>query len=1364
MHRSGRKKYFNIMVLFLSMLLVFGTLFTAPASYAETDVIDNPVESTPAPDVSVPPKEETSSDETTPVEKPNEETTPEEPGNGEGGPKEGGDSLKAPQNLRVKEGSITATSVMIEWEHHPENNDIHLWHADTKEYVGSGSNGSFTLEQLKPDTTYKLFATWEKDVTKDASNAIEFTTLAGDEELEPPSKDGPRNLKVVEVTHNTATLTWDPALEIEHYWVWDAKTNKYVTWANSGIRTVGGLEPSTEYSYFLGPDGIQVADLKPEQKSNVVTFTTTEDKTEYKDPPLAPPSYLKVTEVTDDSVTLGWGGISKATGYDLYVNGAWITGSWDNSYSITYKPESGMEIGKTYIFMLGSQNKTDPASENSNQVKITWGELAAPEDLQVITATRTSASLGWAPVPGATSYDIFQDGKLAATSTDNRFVANGLTEGQTYSFTVVAKNNLWTSPSSSDVSVVPGANYTNVTYYSSWSGLESARNYKPQDIDVSQITHINYAFADLCWKKFGTGAAACQNENIPLQKDYVHDGEMIIGDSEVDVDNFKTFAQIRENSPHLKIMISVGGWSWSKNFSNMAATEETRHVFANSVVKFLREYQLDGVDIDWEYPVEGGESYNARRPEDKQNFTLMMQTVRDALDAAGSEDGKYYLLSIASGQGDNFVVNADFENSVQYLDYVNIMTYDYSGSWEKLAHHNAPLFYDKNHPSRNAPRNNVQGGALGHLNGGVPNHKLVLGIPYYGKGWQDCPPNGQYQTCSGGTTDGSWEAGVFDFSDLEDNYINKDGYQRYWNEASKVAYLYNGENKTFITYNDEETMLYSASLVKSFDIAGVMSWDNSGDRNKTLTTALVNNLPIHGTINASELAPPSQITVASKQAKSLQFKWKPSEGATGYEVYVNNQWVGNTTELEYTLNDLKPATEYKIHVLAVEKDDDKVQRVSRSSDVLKVTTSSDTVTPPPSGGGDTSSPPSTSPSPTTPTKPSSPDKDNNELKTKVSKNGDTTVVTLSTDAASLKQIDDSTSTTFSIVIDSDSKNPVELSLPEQIIVAVAKKGEKAALSIRMKDVEYTIPIQAIDGAADVKMIFQTPEQTVLDQMKKGLPSGTITKLVQPFELKTSSGYKDKFVHIGEHYISRKFTLNAKDIDIGRSSGVIFISESSELRHVPTLFKVNADGTITVEMKIKGSGIYAVIETDYTFQDAAQGWAQKDVHLAAVKQIAFGESANMFGVNKSATRAEVVSMIVRGFGIIPDSTSSAFKDVDIQSKYAADIAVASKLGLIKGKTKDTFDPNGTITRQEMAVMLANVMKYAGKTGAADDDVLAHFNDQAAIASYARSSLAFIVQEEIMKGVSKTRLAPKSNVTKAQAAVTVMRTLRSLELSN
>ncbi|WP_246070505.1 glycosyl hydrolase family 18 protein [Paenibacillus kobensis] len=1176
-----------------------------------------------------------------------------------------------------------------------------------------------------------------------------------------PAKTGPANLRIAQdengndlITHNTAKIAWDMVGDETNnndIDIWNADTNAWVTWGDRNNQTIGGLLPETTYRIYI----TWFTDRPSlDYKSNVLEFTTASDTSEYPEPPLAPPHHLHTTAITESSVSLAWTGTPGANGYDLYVNGAWKQGVWDGSNTITYSlPAEATVTGSVYKFEVAAQN-LPKTSANSNAVTITWGELAAPRDVQAVTATRSAVSLGWAETPGATGYDIYADGSLIGSSNENRFAATSLVEGHAYSFKVVAKNELWRSLDSASITVVPGADYNIVSYYTLWSASETGRNFKPSAVDVSQVTHLNFAFSDLCWRGFGSGAAACQNENIPLQKDYVFDGEMIVGDEAADPALFSEWAAIRDANPHLKLLISVGGWSWSNNFSNMASTEETRRTFANSVVDFLRAYKLDGIDIDWEYPVEGGEDDNSRAPEDRENFLLMAKTVREALDAAGSVDGKYYLQTIAAGQGDNFVANSGLGESSRYLDYINIMTYDYSGSWDKLAHHNSPLYYDPAHPQDTAPRNHVLGGVTGELNGGVPNYKINLGIPFYGKGWIGCPADGQYQTCEGATPFGTWENGAFDYTDIEQNYLKHDGYVKHWNEASKAAYLYNADNGVFLTYNDESSMMYISSLVKSLDLPGVMSWEISGDRNRTLTTRLAHDLPIDGTADADALAAPSSLALVSAGSSTLAVKWNAVERATGYEVYVGHTYVGKTADTQLVISGLTADTSYALNVLAVEREGDVLRNVSRFSDELAVkTNAAPVVTTGPTG-------------PVGPTSPVEEKPAKEGLETRIVKEGDKLIVSLPADAA-LKAIKDSANPAFPIVVDGAGKQ-AEVAVPKEVIAAISAKDKNGALTVRWNGLEFSIPVAELPVSADVRLTIGAPSESELAKWAKLLAEGDYTALATPISFKLESKNEDgTFSDVNtaeDRYITHSFVVKGTNIEESKAAGFVYSPESNELRPVPVVFVHNAGGTVTVHLLRKGNSVYGIVKTDASFTDAIAGWAQKDVELAAARLIVQAEADGTFGGSRELTRAEVATLLVRAMGIVPDGSSSAFKDVAEDSAYAADIAAAKEAGIVNGRSADVFDPDAAVTRQEMAVMLAKALAYAGKEQQASSAALDRFADQGAVSGYAKEAVALLVEQGIMKGVSADKLAPKSNVTKAQAAVLVMKVLRFAGLAN
>lgn len=243
---------------------------------------------------------------------------------------------------------------------------------------------------------------------------------------------------------------------------------------------------------------------------------------------------------------------------------------------------------------------------------------------------------------------------------------------------------------------------------------------------------------------------------------------------------------------------------------------------------------------------------------------------------------------------------------------------------------------------------------------------------------------------------------------------------------------------------------------------------------------------------------------------------------------------------------------------------------------------------------------------------------------------------------------------------------------------------------------------------------------------------------------------------------RSFKLNATDVIKAKATGVVFLPDSDTFRPVPTLFTTQDDGSVTAELKRNGNSIYTIVQSDMAFKDATAAWAKDDVARAAAKLLLAGETKDTFGVNSSITRAEFTSMIVKGLGILPKTGDAPFSDVAKRSQYAGDIAAAKHLGLIKGKTATTFDPNGTISRQDIAVILTNVLQYARQSTTSHAASLKPFRDSGAIASYAKSAVALMVEKGLMIGTSSATFDPKADLTRAQAAVVVIRMLEALSL--
>ncbi|MBI9038382.1 MAG: T9SS type A sorting domain-containing protein [Bacteroidales bacterium] len=377
-----------------------------------------------------------------------------------------------------------------------------------------------------------------------------------------------------------------------------------------------------------------------------------------------------------------------------------------------------------------------------------------------------------------------------------------------------------------------------IGYYTSWSIY--ARNYHVPDIPADKINYINYAFANI---DNSTGT-------IKLGDYYADVDKWYPGDSWEPGALRGCFHQLqilKANNPHLKTLISIGGWTWSTYFSNIALTQESREIFASSCVEFIQQYEFDGVDLDWEYPVSGGLGSNIYRPEDKENFTLLLAELRSQLDQAGD-----YLLTIAAPSSPFIQENIEIDQIHQYLDWINIMTYDLHGPWcgapDPVTNFNTPLYMVADDPTPEPYHStfNLSAAVEAYLNQGVPSGKVHASLAFYGRGFGGVPNvnNGLFASYTGPANAGTWEDGVFDYWDLAQNYIDMSGYVSYWNEEAKVPWLYNPNTQNMISYDNPQSMEIKVNYIKSVNLGGVMFWEFSGDKYGTLLNAVyeeVNN-------------------------------------------------------------------------------------------------------------------------------------------------------------------------------------------------------------------------------------------------------------------------------------------------------------------------------------------------------------------------------------------------------------------------------------------------------------------------------------------------------------------------------------------
>lgn len=322
-----------------------------------------------------------------------------------------------------------------------------------------------------------------------------------------------------------------------------------------------------------------------------------------------------------------------------------------------------------------------------------------------------------------------------------------------------------------------------------------------EQIKANKLTHILYAFANL------------RRNRAYLQY------------PKTDAINLHRLVSLRRKNPDLKVLISIGGLGWSHNFSDMALTEEGRTTFAESCAMLLKQFDLDGIDIDWEFPGYPGEGGNIYRPEDKQNYTLLFKALRERLDRLQGNSTKHYLITTAvDGWASHFVPHTEMGKVQQYVDYVCLMAYNFNTPTEAGGHY---LYSPKGWVADGS----MDGAVKGFMAAGVPANKLVPGAGFFPAAFLMAtadPANRHYlsrPTFRGGLA-------------RVNRMIGKDGFVRYWDEEGKAPYLFNKQSQIRIAYEDSASVKAKWLYIKEHKLAGIMYWDYFSDPGRKLLSPL----------------------------------------------------------------------------------------------------------------------------------------------------------------------------------------------------------------------------------------------------------------------------------------------------------------------------------------------------------------------------------------------------------------------------------------------------------------------------------------------------------------------------------------------
>jgi chitinase len=407
-------------------------------------------------------------------------------------------------------------------------------------------------------------------------------------------------------------------------------------------------------------------------------------------------------------------------------------------------------------------------------------------------------------------------------------------------------------------------------YFGNWDIYD--RGYFVKDIPAAKLNTIFYAFAA------PTRDGTCGL--LDAQADYklrFEASKTVSGVADSPSDpiggNFNQLVQLKALHPNLKVVISIGGWSKSTYFSDVAAADATRKRFVASCVDLFIKGNLndpsvpddgrgaikglfDGIDIDWEYPsVDPGNGAH-HGAGDAANATALFEELRAQLDAEGAADNKHYLLTAAVPAGSDAGTFFELAKLAGILDYMNVMTYDFHGSWDGYAAFNSPLFGEPADPTSANPTGNTIGTIVYYLQQGVPANRMNVGVPFYGNEYDDVAAtnHGLYQPAKPAATQPDYHSLIDVTGIVKPEGGAQKGFEQFWSWSTGEPYLYGPDMASigkpgaagrgvFVSYENPFSIFERAMLVRFLGLRGIFAWELSCDSNDAaLTTAMGSGL------------------------------------------------------------------------------------------------------------------------------------------------------------------------------------------------------------------------------------------------------------------------------------------------------------------------------------------------------------------------------------------------------------------------------------------------------------------------------------------------------------------------------------------